>query len=1064
MKMKILPYLLVVGFLINVNFVFSQQERYLIGFDKEEAIEHAKNEGIPQKDWDKWVESCKARYIHKKRMEVDQKYIDEHTMVMNRPSSPTQTLNAYCSNLGFENLNFSNWTAGYYTNSSGSNWNTLNVPWINATSPAAVVLNQGVAVAGSLHTIYTTPGNDPNCGGPGGPLSRLSPNGTATARIGNDDSGYETERLLYYMTVTPQNLLFTYEYAVVINDGGHSSGEQPSFTVSILDSAGQTQLGGSCGVYQVDATNAGSPNSGYFLSNTGGSSTFNPIYYKQWTTVTLDLSAYVGQTIQIQFRANDCIYGGHFGYAYIDASCGLLNIPISGFCAVTSGSATLVAPPGFSGYQWSGPNNPSNNIPGGNNDTLIVLNPMPGDTFYVQLQNVSGCNSVAQTIIEISEVDAIPSVTGTCAGGSFGQASVAATGGDLTVSYNYQWTTGAPFPGGTPYGGNTNAITNLAPGTYYVHVTSGNCPPADTFIVVNATPPSVTTNTLTFCGTIANLTAPSGNTNYQWYDANGILVPAPIGTNPQYIATGVNGTEIFPVTFLNSSGCTDSLRISLNQVGPLFAPTSTNPCAGGNNGAISLTQTNSGFAPFDYSWNNGSANGTGNTPTAPINIPNLGGGSYTVTVNQTSNPTCAVSYTVNLIPGAISVSPLDTFRVCNGNTTCITPPANYGPNHNWHQLTNGISVPLGNSSNCLTIQPADGSGPNNDFNQNGYVFLDTASNAIGCKSVFQTYIKHTNITVNQLVLENNPCILDSLGKVKVSLAGASAPLDYPVTFNWSGPSISGSPTDVNVYNGGGDVTFPVIDEAVGLIKGIYYLVVTTADGCSFRDTFEIKDPYYSYDTLTYKAIFCQGDTIGTLVAPAGFGSYDWHYYQGTLSNNPFVLPAYDSTLVGWYNSDTVYFFNPESTYQDYYVTYLYNGCKRRSSIEIQVTPPPPFRPEKTVNVFTPGDLSGDVYKDANRVFFPFFDDQLAFASSGTYQMQYWIDYFSKEYSMQVYDRWGKLIFESDDYLKGWDGKRSNGDYVTEGTYFYTVRYLPRCGNDGDAVVKTGFVQVFKDSK
>ena len=209
--MKLFRIIIILAIVINYNHLFAQQDKYLIGFDSEEAIEHAKLERIPEKDWDKWVESCKARYIHKKRMELDQDYINAHTLVMNRPSSPNQTMNAYCSNLGFENLNFSNWTPGYYTNTAGNNWNTFNVPWINATSPAVTVLNQGVGVAGSLHTIYTTPGNDPNCGGPGGPLPRLSPNGTATARLGNDDSGYETERLLYFMTVTPQNLLFTYE-------------------------------------------------------------------------------------------------------------------------------------------------------------------------------------------------------------------------------------------------------------------------------------------------------------------------------------------------------------------------------------------------------------------------------------------------------------------------------------------------------------------------------------------------------------------------------------------------------------------------------------------------------------------------------------------------------------------------------------------------------------------------------------------------------------------------------------------------------------------------------------
>jgi gliding motility-associated-like protein len=41
----------------------------------------------------------------------------------------------------------------------------------------------------------------------------------------------------------------------------------------------------------------------------------------------------------------------------------------------------------------------------------------------------------------------------------------------------------------------------------------------------------------------------------------------------------------------------------------------------------------------------------------------------------------------------------------------------------------------------------------------------------------------------------------------------------------------------------------------------------------------------------------------------------------------------------------------------------------------------------------------------------------------------------------VYNRWGELIFETDDRNEGWDGKK-NGQVVEQGTYtwvlFYTV--------------------------
>ncbi len=39
--------------------------------------------------------------------------------------------------------------------------------------------------------------------------------------------------------------------------------------------------------------------------------------------------------------------------------------------------------------------------------------------------------------------------------------------------------------------------------------------------------------------------------------------------------------------------------------------------------------------------------------------------------------------------------------------------------------------------------------------------------------------------------------------------------------------------------------------------------------------------------------------------------------------------------------------------------------------------------------------------------------------------------------MQIFNRWGQLIFESDDPAKGWDGNY-NGSPVPMGTYVYTA--------------------------
>ncbi len=44
----------------------------------------------------------------------------------------------------------------------------------------------------------------------------------------------------------------------------------------------------------------------------------------------------------------------------------------------------------------------------------------------------------------------------------------------------------------------------------------------------------------------------------------------------------------------------------------------------------------------------------------------------------------------------------------------------------------------------------------------------------------------------------------------------------------------------------------------------------------------------------------------------------------------------------------------------------------------------------------------------------------------------------KENIMIVYNRWGEKVWESTDFLSGWDGK-ANGRYVAEGTYFWILQ-------------------------
>ena len=50
-----------------------------------------------------------------------------------------------------------------------------------------------------------------------------------------------------------------------------------------------------------------------------------------------------------------------------------------------------------------------------------------------------------------------------------------------------------------------------------------------------------------------------------------------------------------------------------------------------------------------------------------------------------------------------------------------------------------------------------------------------------------------------------------------------------------------------------------------------------------------------------------------------------------------------------------------------------------------------------------------------------------------------------DYHMIIYDRWGEKIFESFNYLHGWDGRVKNGEIAKEGSYLWFVTYKDEKG-------------------
>lgn len=227
-----------------------------------------------------------------------------------------------CPNADFSQGNFNNWQGftGFYGN-----------PFLTP------------GIVNGRHTIITAQASDPNsCNA----IQMIPPNANFSCRLGNANTGAEAEAIRYTLTVDPSNALFVYQYAVIMEDPGHSPSEQPTFNLRVLNQNNQL-IDPTCGQYSVYA---GQPGSNF--QSCGG------VRYQNWRTVGLDLSAYMGQTITLEFATQDCSLGGHYGYAYISAFCRPLILDVT-YCPGDN-SALIEAPSGFANYVWStgqqGPN------------------------------------------------------------------------------------------------------------------------------------------------------------------------------------------------------------------------------------------------------------------------------------------------------------------------------------------------------------------------------------------------------------------------------------------------------------------------------------------------------------------------------------------------------------------------------------------------------------------------------------------------------------------------------------------------------------------------------------
>lgn len=266
----------------------------------------------------------------------------------------------------------------------------------------------------------------------------------------------------------------------------------------------------------------------------------------------------------------------------------------------------------------------------------------------------------------------------------------------------------------------------------------------------------------------------------------------------------------------------------------------------------------------------------------------------------------------------------------------------------------------------------------------------SVSDTVGCTLSYPFTIDQPDPLVGTPELTEPTCFGYSDGIIVMNTSGGTIPYQYSLD--------GGSPTLINEFD--------------GLSSGDYTITITDAHGCEETVPVHLGQPELLTVSLSGDTNIYAGQTA-TLYATI---------YPDYASINWSPLSPGDPCNIG--NCDTV-FVTPLTTTQ-YLITVTNSaGCVATDTLTVHVTfVPQVFFP----NAFSPnGDGVNDLFQS--------------------------IGYNILHYDMQIYDRWGELVYEtgSPDYNNGWDGT-FNGNDAPLGTYVWqaTVTFT-----DGETFHKSG---------
>lgn len=675
-------------------------------------------------------------------------------------------------------------------------------------------------------------------------------------------------------------------------------------------------------------------------------------------------------------------------------------------------------------YTWTGPGGPY---------TTEDLTGLCAGTYDL---TVTDNNSVtANYSVTITEPAALTStVAGTdvlCNGQCDGTIDLTIGGG--TTPYAYAWN----GPGG--FTSALEDLTALCAGTYDVVVTDGNgCVINDTYTINEPAAIALTTSmTSSNCGQAdgsVTVTATGGTVAvdyaYQWEDA----IPTVVGTTAT--VTGLPAGT-YTITVTDDNGCTATTTETITDIGGGTATTTADvnaSCNGLCDGQATVTMAG-GTTPYTYLWNAGS------TPTAAT-TGGLCAGIWDVVVTDAAGCVSNASVTITE-PAPINVAVAITNEICAGDCQgSVDVSANGGSTPYLYSIDNCLTsvgttlfsglcagtydvcvtdangctgtmtadVLVGAAAADATIAPAgpycedaspvnlNGADPGGTWSGTGITdpvngVFDPAVAGPGMHTITYSIGGACGDTQSIDILVNPLPTVTAIGDV---LSGCE-PLT--VTFTSTGtPGISclWDFGDGNTSTDCGPVTHTYTNAGSYDVS----LTVTDANGC----TNSVTSPGYINVFPNPVADFTWGPQPTTILDPAvdftdqSIDAATWAWDFAGMGTSMAQNPSFNFTNVGSYDV-TLLVTSP-------------NGCTDMITQTIVIDP--------EFIIYVPNAITNDD-DGLNEIFLPVIsgEDPLT-------------------YELMIFDRWGELLFETDNPNLGWDGTY-RGVFVETEVYVWKIK-------------------------